>query len=277
MRDTRLAALVALTSCLGASACGSLLGIGDLPGLDGSAGVAADSGGVTEDGSSSDGSSTSSSSASSSSGSSGSSSGGALSSGGSSSGGSSGGGDDGGSSSGSSGSGDANQDACTPNGTGAVGILRCPCSGSGSLACNGNAQKLTLICSGGTWASNGTCGSGQLCDSAVGVNQGTCQSVDPNCTNASPGDDVCSNAMTAVVRCGPDLVSDSPIATCTNQACVNAACTGVCTPGATQCSTTCNTLGCTAETCSMVGQWGAATMCPGGQCGSGQPGCCPCD
>jgi hypothetical protein len=38
MRHTQLAALIALMSCLGASACGSLLGIGDLPGLDGGAG-----------------------------------------------------------------------------------------------------------------------------------------------------------------------------------------------------------------------------------------------
>jgi hypothetical protein len=38
MRHTRLAALIALMSCLGASACGSLLGVGDLPGLDAGAG-----------------------------------------------------------------------------------------------------------------------------------------------------------------------------------------------------------------------------------------------
>ena len=46
MRHPRLAALIALTFCLGASACGSLLGIGDLPGLDGGADAAADSGGA---------------------------------------------------------------------------------------------------------------------------------------------------------------------------------------------------------------------------------------
>jgi hypothetical protein len=38
MRHTRTPVLVALASCLGASACGSLLGIGDLPTLDGGAG-----------------------------------------------------------------------------------------------------------------------------------------------------------------------------------------------------------------------------------------------
>ena len=35
MRRPRLAGQIALMSCLGATACGSLLGIGDLPGLDG--------------------------------------------------------------------------------------------------------------------------------------------------------------------------------------------------------------------------------------------------
>jgi hypothetical protein len=176
----------------------------------------------------------------------------------------------------SGGSSGSNQDACTPDDTGAVGTLGCTCAGAGTLACNGNAQKVTLICSSsGVWTYSETCSSGQLCDSAVGVNQGTCQAVDPACASASPGADVCSNATTAV-ECGPDLVSHSPVATCTNQACVSGACTGVCTPGATQCSATCTAIVCMAETCSMIGQWGPSTMCPGGQCGSGQPTCCPC-
>jgi hypothetical protein len=56
MRHTRLAALVALTSCLGASACGSLLGLGDLPGLDGGAGSTLDGEAiVAESGSASEG------------------------------------------------------------------------------------------------------------------------------------------------------------------------------------------------------------------------------
>src|ERR1700722_6885741 len=47
-------------------------------------------------------------------------------------------------------------DACAPAGTGAVGALGCPCSSPGQLGCNGNAQKVTLICSGGAWAYNQT-------------------------------------------------------------------------------------------------------------------------
>jgi hypothetical protein len=104
------------------------------------------------------------------------------------------------SSSGPSGGSDAGQDACaTSAGTGAVGTLGCPCSTASEPACNGNAQKLALLCNGGVWAPNGECPSGQLCDSQIGSNQGTCQPMDPVCTNATPGQDVCSNA-TCVFR-----------------------------------------------------------------------------
>jgi hypothetical protein len=55
-RHTRLAALIALASCLGASACGSLLGLGDLPALDAGAGSALDGEAiVVESGSASEG------------------------------------------------------------------------------------------------------------------------------------------------------------------------------------------------------------------------------
>ncbi len=49
LRQTKLAWLIALAPALyPVAGCGSLLGIGDLPGLDGSAGAAPDSGGVKE-------------------------------------------------------------------------------------------------------------------------------------------------------------------------------------------------------------------------------------
>jgi hypothetical protein len=159
----------------------------------------------------------------------------------------------------------AGYDACMPSGTGAVGTLGCPCSPPAALACNGNAQKDTLVCSGGTWANNGTCGSGQLCDSQSGVNQGICQPIDPPCVSATPAEIVCSNSVT-VVQCGPDLVSDSPIQTCMNQVCVSGACTGVCTPGTMQC---CSYEGCTGcqvwQSCGSNGQWGS--------CGPATPPC----
>lgn len=152
-------------------------------------------------------------------------------------------------------SGDSGQIACAAIGTGAVGAPGCPCSDAGTLACSGNAQNVTLICSEGTWAQNQTCASGQLCDTAAGINQGTCQPIDPSCTGASPGANVCSNGTT-VVKCGPDLVSDTPVTTCANEACVSGGCTGVCTPGAKKCS------GNGVETCSPSGQWGSAVACP---------------
>jgi hypothetical protein len=201
LRRVRLAWLIALAPPMcPVAGCGSLLGIGDLPGLEGGVVAAADSGGVTEDGSSSFGSSTSSGSASSSGGSSGSSSGGASSSGGSSSGSSDGSaieGDDGGG------------EDCTP----------------GATECVSETQVATCTTSG-RWGTATTC-----TYACVGADDGG-----------------------AGGNCG-----------------------GTCVPGASQCSATCTPLECTAETCGTIGQWGAATTCPGGQCGSGQPGCCPCD
>ena len=152
---------------------------------------------------------------------------------------------------------DAGQDACAANaGTGAVGTLGCPCSTTGEAACNGNAQKLALLCSGGVWVPDGTCPSGQLCDSQLGSNQGTCQPIDAACASATPGQDVCSNGTTAV-QCGPDLLSDSPVATCTLQTCVSGACTGYCAPGNTNCMSDTQV-----QSCDSSGQWGPATTCP---------------
>ena len=160
---------------------------------------------------------------------------------------------------------DAGQDACVANtGTGAIGTLGCPCSTTGEAACNGNAQKLALLCSGGVWVPDGTCPSGQLCDSQFGSNQGTCQPIDPLCASASPGQDVCATS-TSSVQCGPDLVSHVPVATCVNQACVSGGCTGVCTPGVTQCTS--NTQ---LQTCGANGQWATSTCpdaCVGSTCG----------
>ncbi len=161
--------------------------------------------------------------------------------------------------------GDAGQDACAASSdAGAVGTLGCPCSTTGEAACNGNAQKLALLCSGGVWVPDGTCASGQLCDSRPGSNQGTCQPIDPVCASASPGQDVCSTSTTAV-QCGPDLVSHSPVATCTNRACVGGTCVGVCTPGTTQCASDTQV-----QTCGADGQWATATCtyaCVGASCG----------
>src|SRR5258708_36283880 len=46
---------------------------------------------------------------------------------------------------------DASPTQCTPQGTRALGKLGCPSTSPGDLPCNGNAQKLSLVCSGGSW------------------------------------------------------------------------------------------------------------------------------
>jgi hypothetical protein len=142
---------------------------------------------------------------------------------------------------------------CTANGTGVVALLGCPCSAPGSLACNGNAQAVTLICSAGTWMHNQTCMAGNLCDSRMGVSAGTCQPIVPACRNATPGQLVC-DPSTSVAQCGPDLVSDSVQETCTGAtpACLNHACVA-CMPTSTKACGVCND---GIATCDSVGAWG---------------------
>jgi formylglycine-generating enzyme required for sulfatase activity len=167
--------------------------------------------------------------------------------------------------------------SCTPGdaSTGATSGLGCPCTQEGQLACNGNAQPESLICTNGAWAMRTTCPSGQNCDSRVGGSQGTCAAIDPTCMNATPNQAICSNATTAV-QCGPDLVSEMQLATCSNQACVNGTCAGMCVPGEKQC------FGNGYQTCGADGGWEKATACAqscsdGGcasfpSCAAGAPG-----
>ncbi len=153
--------------------------------------------------------------------------------------------------------------SCTPGdaSSGATSGVGCPCTQDGQLACNGNGQNQTLICTGGTWALRSTCPAGQNCDSRTGGSQGTCAAIDPTCANALPNQPICSNATTAV-QCGPDLVSEAPLATCSNQACVNGTCAGMCVPNQTQC------FGNGFQTCGADGGWEKATAC-GESCSDG--------
>jgi len=169
---------------------------------------------------------------------------------------------------------------CTGSGTGAVATLGCPCSSPGTLACNGNAQKVGLICSSGTWALSQTCPVGQNCNTETGTNQGICATIDPLCADAGPGQTVCSNA-TSVVTCGRDLVNDSPSKTCDDQVCLGGVCAGACSPGTTECTSATDL-----ATCGTTGQWGAPAPCtggcvgaidtPGGACGECTPGTTRC-
>ncbi len=155
---------------------------------------------------------------------------------------------------------------CNPGGdAGATSAVGCKCTQDGQLACYGNAQNETLICSGGVWTLRSSCPAGQNCDSRVGGGQGTCAPIDPTCMGAAPGQAICSSPTTAVL-CGPDLVSESPLATCSNQACVNGACGGTCAPNATQC------VGNGVQICGADGGWqttmACSESCSDGGCGS---------
>jgi hypothetical protein len=161
------------------------------------------------------------------------------------------------------GAGDATDDAPTAAAvaTGAVATLGSACASPAALGCAGNAQKVTLICSSGTWKENGTCPAGQNCDSAQGPNQGTCAPIVGDCASASPGEVVCASAPTAVVRCGPDLVSETTVD--------GGTCTGTCSPGAMSCASDTQL-----QTCGASGTWGGPTPCPtGASCHTGACAC----
>jgi hypothetical protein len=157
--------------------------------------------------------------------------------------------------------------AADGGGTGAVGVLGSACSSEDAGACAGNAQKITLRCTG-SWTQASTCPSDQNCDSTPGATQGTCAPIDPLCAGQTPGATVCGSNAT-VVRCGPDLVSSSPVATCTGQACIAGACAGSCTPRATQCSIGDGGGGGGVETCSSTGTWSAPIACTNSTCSAG--------
>ncbi len=110
----------------------------------------------------------------------------------------------------------ADADACTPVGSGALGVLGCPCATVGASACAGNAQRQALLCQGGVWVANGRCPDGQLCNSTPGTNQGSCGMVAPQCAGATAGQTVCLDLWTAG-QCDSDLLSVRPGDTCDNQ------------------------------------------------------------
>jgi alpha-tubulin suppressor-like RCC1 family protein len=146
-----------------------------------------------------------------------------------------------------------------------VATLGCPCTTPAALACAGHAQKVTLTCSGTPrqWTQSATCGSGQLCETTPGVSTGTCVAIDPTCATLAPGALACSDA-THSVTCGPDLVSDTPAATCASGApyCLQGSCVS-CQPNTSEC------VGNGVATCGSNGQWSAAVPC-GGRCGGGK-------
>jgi hypothetical protein len=120
---------------------------------------------------------------------------------------------------------------CAPRGHGAVGVLGCACTPPGALACSGNDSTETLQCgqasSGLVWQATAPCSAGERCDTAIGPDEGTCQSIDPACVGASAGEDVCVDAG-AVAMCGSDLLTTLDAGVCSQP-------TPACAGGMCQC------------------------------------------
>jgi cysteine-rich repeat protein len=108
---------------------------------------------------------------------------------------------------------DAGTDAAPP----APQLLGKPCDGAGTLACNGNNQKQTLICQFGEWQAFNICSATQNCD----VTDGVCTDIVSDCAAHDPGYAWCLGDQLSV--CGPDRVA---VAT--------TACAGLCAAGACQ-------------------------------------------
>jgi hypothetical protein len=82
------------------------------------------------------------------------------------------------------------------------------CDMQGALGCNGNRSDTRVICDAShVWVANGTCASGQLCDSTPGPDVGTCKPIVAGCAGQQPGAVVCDGAIRRV--CGLDLVTST--------------------------------------------------------------------
>jgi hypothetical protein len=128
--------------------------------------------------------------------------------------------------SGSSGAGGASGNAGTGGSSGATGAVaqpESPCSMPGALACAGNHQRVTLVCSGGIWQVGEVCAQNYACDSTPGFNQGSCRPILAECAGHEPGYTFCSSTTTSQ-RCGPDnvtLVPEVCTGSCHHNACDN--------------------------------------------------------
>src|SRR5690606_30917043 len=106
--------------------------------------------------------------------------------------------------------------------SGAVAEPGDTCSSPGALAGAGNHQRVTLICSGGSWQVNETCPENQACDTAAGFDQGTCKERLPECADRQPGEGAACDGPTTLMVCGPDNVTLEPrecVGACNQAAC----------------------------------------------------------
>ena len=111
-------------------------------------------------------------------------------------------------------------ESCEPD---AAPALEGCCVEQGALACQGNAQKVALICHDGFWQLSGACDSNQNCDSVTGA----CSDLDARCEGRVANETFCVGAT--YIACGPDLVSAED-QTCTGQ-CTTSGCVAVCGNG----------------------------------------------
>jgi len=100
------------------------------------------------------------------------------------------------------------------------------CSRSGERACDANDEKLTLVCSKGSWVSSGSCTSTDNCAPDTGV----CTAIVAECVGLEAGNLFC-NDSDEVILCGPNLVSTSVVDTCEGR-CVETGVRAVCVPTA---------------------------------------------
>ncbi len=109
------------------------------------------------------------------------------------------------------GAGGEGDDHSTPGDSGEE--LGASCSRAGDLGCAGNHQKLKLVCgAAGVWESNGTCGQGEFCQTAVGVDEGICLAEAEECQGLDPGASVCTDGE--LRKCGVDSLNSELVQQC---------------------------------------------------------------
>ncbi|MGH7440773.1 MAG: hypothetical protein ACRENE_34210 [Polyangiaceae bacterium] len=134
-----------------------------------------------------------------------------------------------------------------------------PCT-TGTVVCGPDGYQVECQSDGGWAPYTASCLCGYLCDADGGVTcGGTFATCAPNARQCS------SNAPSSCVPYGPGVCGVWTVfAACVNQACVSGVCTGVCTPGSSQCSG-----GSATQICGPAGTWGTAIPCEAGTCAGG--------
>jgi hypothetical protein len=152
-----------------------------------------------------------------------------------------------------------NLDAAAPDASDQAGFpaLRLPCE-PGQRACPQLDSRLPLVCMGDKWVDVETCGVHERCDTRAGATRGRCVDVVPECDDKGPGFQFCrgydrmtcglDRLTTTAERCpigqGCELNHDK--ATCVADAdeCAAGA-ISACGQGATACTNTAGSYGCT--------------------------------